>query len=97
MSSANEQWMAERLARLLSRLEAMKSFSHPADFDETLRVVWQRGSATNGYKELSEAMSVLVASKWSALRAEAISIAQASVDAARDELRAALTTPDKQP
>lgn len=90
MGNADQAWKAERLARALRQLEALKLYSCPADFDESMHLTWTRGSATGGYKELSEAMASIVSARWSELRDAAISACQKCVDDAREDLKASL-------
>lgn len=90
MSDTDQAWKAERLAYAIRQLEELKSFAHPADFDESMAVTWQRGSATRGYEELSKAMASIVSARWSELRDAALKAAQVAVDDAREELRLAL-------
>lgn len=96
MSDANEAWQAERLAYALRQLEELKSFGHPADFDETMSLTWVRGSATRGYKELSKAMASIVSARWSEIRDAAIKAAEAAVADARSELQQSLNGRDVQ-
>ena len=90
MSNSDQAWKAERLARALRQLESLKMYNCPADFDESMHLTWTRGSATAGYKELSDAMSATVSARWSELRDAAIATCQKNVDDAREELRASL-------
>jgi hypothetical protein len=95
MGNSDEAWKAERLARALRQMEALKMYNCPADFDESMHLTWTRGSATGGYKELSDAMSAIVAARWSELRDAAIAACQKSIDDVREELRASLQGAEK--
>lgn len=89
MSNSTEEFAARRLADALRKLGDLKSYGHPADFDETLSVSWSRGSATIGYKVMANAISEIVAAQWTALRDEALKQASDDVESARMELRSA--------
>jgi len=91
MSNNDQAWKADRLAREIRQLEALKEYAHPADFDESMALTWQRGSATGGYKELSKAMASIISARWSELRNDAVNAAEAAVKAAREELVASLS------
>lgn len=91
MSNAQEEFLAQKLANVIVALRALECFDTSAMGDTSTRVTWVRGSSLGGYKELSEAISVIVSERWNELRDEALTRARKRVDDVRAELLAELS------
>lgn len=80
---------AENYATRARYLDTLRSFDFNVQHSD-VRVTWTNGSSCNGYKELSEAISVVVSEGWNALKAEAVRRAEANLAEALEQLQSAV-------
>lgn len=83
----HEAALLRTLADKLDHLDAVTAY--PAEVSEpgTVTVNWTEGEDHAGYPALSEAISVLVAQHWNALRSQVVKQGETDVQAARMALR----------